>query len=238
MKYREPTMLGKKAKNSYKELVRYYKYINDTTRVEDFLDTLFSKALEDLKTKHYSVCATSKAGSDLTLDQAKAIKLLDQKYGFNNWTDIVKSKIKLPLTEIHEIIEQAFNVTGRDAVTKHKKKLLEVLNLKQIRKGNDHYIVHVSYIDPDEKLRKYYDEKETLQNRYEQLIGIIKEEKGLSPEEIQSYIAGDLKLKEMINKSSQLFYSQHDNIIYHREHVSDSHRWEAAAQLAQEVKGR
>lgn len=235
MKFREPTMLGPKAKESYKELVRYYKYINDTTRVEDFLEHLFTKTLEELKLKHHSVCATSKPGTQLTLDQAKIAKILDNKYGYNGWTDVVKTKIKIPLVDIHNIIENVVGVTGRDAINKHKKKLFEILNFKQIRKGNDYFVVHLSYKDPDEKLRKYYDEKATLQTRYEQLLGIIKNEKGLAPEEIQSYIAGDIKLKEMFNQSNQIFYSQREHKIYHKDDQTQTHRWETADKLAQEV---
>ena len=236
MNYREPTMLGPKAKEAYKELVRYYKYINDTTRVEDFLETLFVKTLEELKLKEHSVCAAYKSGSRITLDQAQAIKLLDQKYGFNNWTDIVKTKFKIPLREFNQIIQQSFKVTGRDAITKHKNHLLEILSLKQERFSNNHYIVHKTFKNPDEKLRKYYEEKETLQNRYNLIIDIIKKEKGLSPEDLQSYIAGDQQLKEMVNKSNFIFYDEIRHLIRHRDSVSPDDRRTTAFQIAAELK--
>lgn len=147
MNYREPTMLGERAKSSYQELVRYYKYINKTTRIEDYLIEVFDNALSELKTNYQlSVCRNSKSGIQLTQQQSKCIDILNKKFEINNWSKDVQLSNKLPLNMFEDLVKDVFKVKGRDAITNRKKEILELIQFKQVREGNNWFIVHKNFI--------------------------------------------------------------------------------------------
>lgn len=208
MEQRQPTMLGGRAKKSYQLLVREYKYMNNTVRIEDFLENIFNRALVELKSKQYSVCGEAETYTRITLNQTKFRDVFDKRHSYNSWNDNIKQKYKIPLEEFQKLIIDVFDVSSRDVINKHKKSLLESLNLKQIRKSNHYYIVHLKYKDSDLILKNYNDRKQTTKNKYEQIVQIVKSEKGLAVTDLVDYISGDEDLKKMINTSKELTFDE------------------------------
>ncbi len=152
--------MSKKSYEAYFTFVNTSRLVNKRFHVSDELvhilnlgTTLLNRRLQ-LSMGGGSDTPTSKTDIFNEMKEAECISFIQQEYlALGNFDPLT---LKIPSNNIEKAIMNIIGIRDKHAILNRKKAIIYALDLKQIREGKEHWIVHQSYMSQN-KFEKEFD---------------------------------------------------------------------------------